>query len=120
MALGDFNSNGRCLHLLGKSYLPQKLHKHHQPSKRSHRLRRLPQSHFPSTENCANFSSHCFVPPQFVGFLTSTLTESGFKTVLSFFNFGIQVYQSDSKNDRADAETLARVARMDARLLGPI
>jgi transposase len=32
----------------------------------------------------------------------------------------VLVYQSDSKNDRADAETLARVARMDARLLGPI
>jgi transposase len=30
------------------------------------------------------------------------------------------IYQSDSKNDRADAETLARVARLDARLLGPI
>jgi transposase len=30
------------------------------------------------------------------------------------------IYDSDSKNDRADAETLARVARMDARLLGPI
>ena len=30
------------------------------------------------------------------------------------------IYQSDSKNDRADAETLARVARMDARLLGAI
>ena len=30
------------------------------------------------------------------------------------------IYQSDSKNDRADAEALARVARMDARLLGAI
>jgi hypothetical protein len=27
------------------------------------------------------------------------------------------IYDSDSKNDRADAETLARVARMDAKLL---
>lgn len=30
------------------------------------------------------------------------------------------IYDSDSKNDRADAETLARVARMDAKLLGAI
>jgi transposase len=30
------------------------------------------------------------------------------------------IYDSDSKNDRADAETLARVARMDAQLLGAI
>jgi transposase len=30
------------------------------------------------------------------------------------------IYQSDSKNDRADAETLARVARLDTKLLGPI
>lgn len=30
------------------------------------------------------------------------------------------IYQSDRKNDRADAESLARVARMDKKLLAPI
>lgn len=46
--------------------------------------------------------------------------ECGHKVIVANARKLRMIYQNPRKNDRADAEMLARVARMDARLLGPI
>src|SRR5437879_4965180 len=48
-------------HGLAISYLPQKLHEHHQPTKRCDRSLGLAQFNFFSAPKSGNFPVHCFV-----------------------------------------------------------